>query len=336
MTKIRYKDFKFEEIFSFERGKRLTIVNQISGEIAFISSSKFNNGITNFIYPPPDSTVYKNKMTLSNSGSVGYLFYHNYDFVASDHVTVIDILDSDKKLNQYVYIYLKPIIESIRCKYNFGREISDYRLKKEIIKLPVSIDNTPDWDLMENYIKKQCSNPIFDNDKIYPIDKDEFINSEKWKDFYIGGKKGLFNIFKGKEVIKNLIDNGQLPLIGASKFNNGLLGYYGGYNKIFKGNAITVASNGTVGKSFYQEDDFIATGDINVLKLKEDCLNKYNALFICTIIEQECFKFHYSRKWGKQKMEKSIIKLPVDKNKKPDFDYMEKFIKSLNYVHNIF
>lgn len=335
MNEIKYKSFLFEKIFSYERGKRLTKVDQVSGDIAYISSTKYNNGISNFIFPPIYMTIYENKMTLSNSGSVGYLFYHDYEFVASDHVTIIDILDENVNLNLYLYLYLKPIMESIRFKYNFGREINNDRLKKECVKLPVDKFEKPDWNLMEEYIKNLYFNVKFDNPKITPPDRNELINTDNWGKFYIGGKKGLFVIDKGQEKIKNLTEGLGYPLIGASKFNNGLIGYFEGYKKLFEGNVITVASNGTVGKSFYQKDDFIATGDINVLKLKEHILNEYIAIFICTIIEQECFKFDYSRKWGKEKMEKSIIKLPINNQKNPDFDYMEKFIKSLPYAHNM-
>ena len=119
-------------------------------------------------------------------------------------------------------------------------------------------------------------------------------------------------------------------------FNNGFHSYKdNGDFVIVKGNVITVASNGCVGKSFYQEDDFIATGDVNILKLKNYKLNKYIALFLCTILEKERFKYNYGRKWGLNKIKNSKIKLPVTKDNKPDWDFMENYINQLPYADHL-
>lgn len=149
----KWKEFEFNKVFQFERGKRLVKLDQNDGDIAYISSTKINNGIDNYITPPDYMTVYSNAMTINNSGSVGYVFYHTYDFVCSDHCTVISIRDKSVTLNSFIAIFLKPIIEAIRPKYNFAREISDARLNKERISLPVDSKGNPDWNYMENYIK---------------------------------------------------------------------------------------------------------------------------------------------------------------------------------------
>jgi len=97
--------------------------------------------------------MHKNTITLNNSGSIGYCFYHPYNFVCSDHCTVINILDKNKKSNIYLALFLKPIIEKIKIKYGFAREMSDERLNKENVLLPVDKNGDPDWEFMENYIK---------------------------------------------------------------------------------------------------------------------------------------------------------------------------------------
>lgn len=124
------KLFSFSEIFTHDRGTRLIEEDQMAGDIPYISSTKNNNGISGFIIPPDFMVRYQNKITLSNSGSVGYSFYHDQEFVASDHVTVIGIKDPTVLLTWEISLYLKPIFESMRYKYNFGREISDERIKK--------------------------------------------------------------------------------------------------------------------------------------------------------------------------------------------------------------
>ena len=149
----KWQFFDFDKIFHYERGSRLIATEIIEGDIAYISSTKSNNGIDTFVSPPDFMVQYNNCMTLSNSGSVGYLFYHNYNFVASDHVTVLWLIDEQIKLNSFIASFLKPIIESIKYKYSFGREISNHRIKREKILLPVNGKGEPDWEYMEEHIK---------------------------------------------------------------------------------------------------------------------------------------------------------------------------------------
>lgn len=153
-----FKYFRFSDFFDYERGKRLTKENQIAGDIAYISSTAINNGIDNYITPPSYMKVYHNKLTLSNSGSVAYLFYHDYEFVASDHVMVI--WAKDFELSKYIALFLKPIFERIRYRYNlyaYGRKFNQTRIKETKLLLPAKINDQqqyiPDWLYMENYIK---------------------------------------------------------------------------------------------------------------------------------------------------------------------------------------
>ncbi len=39
-------------------------------------------------------------------------------------------------------------------KYSFNREINDARIQREKIKLPVGINGQPDFDFMEQYMKR--------------------------------------------------------------------------------------------------------------------------------------------------------------------------------------
>ena len=103
---------------------------------------------------------------------------------------------------------------------------------------------------------------------------------------------------------------------------------------LWSANCITVNYNGSVGEAFYQSEPFWASDDVNVLYPKGWELNKHIGMFIATVIKAERPKYNYGRKWTKSIMEKSIIKLPT-KNGKPDFEYMEKYIKSLPYSDRI-
>ncbi|ORU92385.1 MAG: hypothetical protein A6F72_04765 [Cycloclasticus sp. symbiont of Poecilosclerida sp. N] len=96
---------------------------------------------------------------------------------------------------------------------------------------------------------------------------------------------------------------------------------------------ITAYSNGAVGDAFYQNKDFFATGDVNILTPKFK-MTSYIAIFLNTVIKKEQFRFNYGRKWGKNKMLKHKIKPPTTNNQ-PDWQFMEYYIKSLPYSKSL-
>jgi len=145
-----WKSFNVYEIFeNINRGKRLTEKEFIYGDMPFISSSSLNNGINAFVGNKEDVRIYDSCLTLANSGSVGSTFYHEYSFVASDHVTQL----KNCKFNKYIYLFIATLIKRFGEKYYFNREISNKRLKRERILLPIKKDGTPDYQYMEQYIK---------------------------------------------------------------------------------------------------------------------------------------------------------------------------------------
>lgn len=318
------KLFAFTEIFTAVRGTRLIESEQIEGDVAYISSTKCNNGICSFINPPEKMVLYKNKITISNSGSVGYLFYHNYPFVASDHVTVIGIKEESVKLTENIALYLKPVFEAMRYKYNFGREISDRRIKREQLLLPVEEQSgQPDWEYMARYI--QSIREKIRWKKIAVTKKNCRLDSTAWKDVKMGD---IFDIDKGKRLTRADIIAGQTNFIGAISSNNGIREKIS-EEPLYEGNCITVNYNGSVGEAYYQTEPFWASDDVNVLHLKNHELNKYIALFLITVIRQNKAHFDFGRKWNLEKMRRTLIRVPVNEQDEINWEFMESYMKNL-------
>ena len=175
------------------------------------------------------------------------------------------------------------------------------------------------------------------------------LNITKWQWFRYDE---IFDIHKGFYNKKPENHSGNaIPFIGAIDNNNGISEYYdiqdieeasktGDDNnvplseKMFEGKCITVSNNGSVGYAFYQNKPFTCSHDVNPLYLhpkwnKE--LNPYISMFLCTLIEKERYRWTYGRKWRPKRMPSSLIKIPVDKDNNPDWQFMEDYIKSLPY-----
>lgn len=152
-----------------------------------------------------------------------------------------------------------------------------------------------------------------------------------WKDFSI---KDLFNVKKGRRLTKADMTEGDTPFIGAVEINNGLTCRIDA-DPIHKAGTITVVYNGNgVATSFYQEHSFWCTDDVNVLYPKFEMSSKV-ALFICTIIRREKYRFNYGRKWGKERMMESNLKLPSN-GFSPNWKFIESYIDSLPFSADLY
>ncbi len=275
INKNHWQEFKFNDVFDIFRGDRLVTLDQIDGDIAYISSSKKNNGVDNYIFPPEFMKIYQNALTLNNSGSVGYCFYHPYKFVISDHCTMVQIKDRTVKLNSYIALFLKPIIEAMKDKYSFAREINNERLGKEKILLPTKNHKNPNWDFMEDYIKSLSKkinfNKTLSDSRI--IKKEFKLLFKNWKEFKI---KDIFNIQKGERL--TVIDRnfGDTPLLTASSVNNGISSFID--YEIFKDSKKLFEKKITVDmfcNVFYQEFKYFSDDNIHTLLFKNKSYEKY-------------------------------------------------------------
>lgn len=151
------------------------------------------------------------------------------------------------------------------------------------------------------------------------------VNTTYWKVFRIDE---LFDVVKGKRLTKADMVEGKTNYIGATAFNNGITAKIGNSEYIHPAGTITVCYNGSIGQTFYQEEPFWATDDVNVLYPKFT-ISKHIALFICPIIYKVSLNYAYVDKWTAEKMRSSKIKLPSTPDGLPDWKYMEEYMRKI-------
>ena len=336
MNTATWKSFRYDEIFDIKKGKRLTKADMIEGYVNYIGATDSNNGITAKI--SNDTHIHsENTIIASYNGSIAEAFYQSKPFWATDDVNV---LYPKFILTPEIALFLCTIINKEKYRFNYGRKWDKEIMQQSIIKLPVKTDNKPDWQRIEDYVKntlvpklpqkaKSVWNKTFDKKPI--LNKTLELNTDSWKWFKYNE---IFDIKKGKRLTKADQIEGTINYIGATDSNNGITAKISNDEQLHKGNTITVSYNGSIAEAFYQTTQFWATDDVNVLYPKFE-LNPYIAMFLCTIIYKEKYRFNYGRKWDKKEMQKSKIKLPVTLDEKPDWQFMEDYIKSLPYSKSI-
>lgn len=323
INKVTWKDFKLSDHFKIYKSENVvSSILEEEGPVPYVTRTRLNNGVVKHVNP------YEYKLNKGNVITIGgesaFAFYQKEDFITGNNIT---ILTSDL-LNENNAMFIVTILNENVYKYSYGRAFNKTNVEETIIPLPSDSNGEPDWNFMSSYIES------LNNKKITTTIKPKYagIDLSGWKQFRYDQ---IFTLQKGKRLTKEDMIEGTINYIGAVSENNGVRELIGNTEYISEGNCITVNYNGSVGEAFYQKNSFWASDDVNVLYLKNHELNQYIALFLCTIIKQEKVKFGYGRKWKLERMNESKILLPVDVSGKPDWSYMENYIKSFPYSDRI-
>lgn len=309
---------KINEIFDVIYPKTLVLSSLEEAEdgINFVSSSGKNNGVSTTVNLKKGIKVYPSgAITVALKGSVLSAFVQNKTFYCAHQIAV---LINKLELNEVEKLIYCNYIKANKYRFNFGRQADKTFKSIEIPHLNEVRNIARKFKLPEGPTK----NP--------KISLRLNLNDRDWEWFIY---EDIFSIYKGKRLTKFNMEDGETPFVGAIDSNNGVSEYIN--NKpIFSGNTITVSYNGSVAEAFYQSVPYWASDDINILS-SDSIFNPYIGMFLTTLIKQEKYRFNYGRKWHKARMEKSKIKLPINSEGKPDWQFMENYIKSLPYSSNL-
>lgn len=231
------------------------------------------------------------------------------------------ILTPKRKMSEHEALWWATCITANRFRFGFGRQ-ANRTLSSLELPSPTAI---PAWVMAADIDKYNDAGRAATDNKV------KLSRPTTWRAFSLGE---LFEVRKGQRLTKAHMIPGSTPYIGASETDNGITANVG-QKPIHKGGTITVSYNGSVAEAFYQPDAFWATDDVNVLYPRGFRLTPSAALFVCTIIRREKYRFNYGRKWHLDRMRESTIKLPVTSTSKPDWEYMERFINGLPYSSQI-
>ncbi|MCH8902670.1 MAG: N-6 DNA methylase [Bacteroidetes bacterium] len=135
------------------------------------------------------------------------------------------------------------------------------------------------------------------------------------------------NINTGEFHVSGELDVGDVPLISCKTIENGTEGYFDIDNETYD-NCITIASDGSWPMtSLYHPYVFAAKDNVIICKPKEE-LDLRAILFITAQLNSQIWRFSYGRKCYLNKTNKIQIPLPVDKNKKIDFNMISSIVNS--------
>lgn len=288
--------------------KRMT-VNKNSN-VAFVGRTAKNNGVTAFVDEVERSPFPVGTITVNLGGAILESYVQLFPFYTAQNVAVLKARGHMSELEKLYYCLA---IKANKFRYGaFGREAN--RTLRTLL-VPEKVPQK----FLDIRVKQLSNNPV--SDKKYSF------SSQTWKWFLVSD---LFDVFGTKTTPKRKLEEigiGKFPYVTTQSTNNGVEGFYNFYTEV--GNVMVIDS-AVAGFCSYQSENFSASDHVEKLTPKFK-LNKYIGLFLQTIMNLEQFRYSYGKKFNQIKIRATKIKLPIDKNGSPDWQFMEDYIKSLPY-----
>lgn len=337
LTDREWKEFYIKDIFICENKKKVQVPtgayihkeNLIKGRTPRITVTSQNNGIDGYFNSNDGNyRIYNNFISVSFLGTI---FYHPYSASIDMKVHCLQLIDYT--LNIYISKFLISEIKKSIEMSSYGNQLSSTDLPNKKVMIPVDNSGNPDYSFMEEYVREEEKRK---KEKYITYAKKQLetlqyievpaLEEKEWGEFFI---KDIFSeVQRGKRLTKSNQVKGNKPYVSSSAMNNGVDNYISNNKNIrVFSNCLSLANSGSVGSSFYQPFEFIASD--HVTHLKNNDLNKYTYLFIATLCSRLSNKYNFNREINDKRISKEKILLPITIDENPDYAYMEQYVKNL-------
>ncbi len=319
-----WKEFQVEDLFeTLSQSTKVKTGDFVDdGSTPVYSSEMQNNGKLGYVCKEPSYRITESTPVYLVFGDhTRAMHIVREDFCIMDNVK---ILKPKYDMGDNVLLFVTTSWGKAIPNHGYSRHWS---IAKNVgIYLPATLSGEPDWTYMDEYMSAVMAESEASLENLRKADKNKHaIDTNEWKEFTIGE---LFKVVKGTRLTKAHMTSGEIRFIGSSALNNGCTAMIGNTENMHPANTITVCYNGSVGETFYQDQPFLASDDVNVLYPKFD-MTKEMALFIVPLIKSVSARYNYVDKWKQEDMIADIIKLPVDTSGEPDWAYMDEYMQAV-------
>lgn len=340
MNNTNWEAIKLCSKFYFERGKEKNMASLRIGTIPLVSARKINNGIKGFVSNPIKKLSGGNVITLNNDGDggAGLAYFQPFHFGLDTHVTALHPKDS---VSEDTLLFISVTISKQHSIFGHGRSISLARAKRLKTMVPVTIAHHPDYPYMEQYVKLvkeklinryksflQSQIALLEHTDIPKLTKKQWQPFEISELFIVNNTKSRKSLPTGALIAANPTP-GLIPRIRVTTQNNGI----GQYTKKLSDKGFRVWKNfisvSFLGSAFYHQYEASLDMKVHCLQLRDQLMNEYIGLFISKMIEHNSSGVSYGNQLSSTDLATKKILLPVDTIGKPDFKYMEQYVKNL-------
>ena len=146
-------EFRVGELFDIKRPAARSEKKYCEGEINYVSSGAFNNGVANKLMPLPNELLDRGGC-ITVSPLDGSSFYQEEDFLGRGGSGASISILYNSHLNRNNALFICSVIRSSANGFGYTDLLNGENLKSLTIKLPMDKTGQPDWAYMEEYMRK--------------------------------------------------------------------------------------------------------------------------------------------------------------------------------------
>lgn len=146
-------EFRVGELFDIKHPAARSEKKYCEGEINYVSSGAFNNGVANKLMPLPNELLDRGGC-ITVSPLDGSSFYQEEDFLGRGGSGASISILYNSHLNRNNALFICSVIRSSANGFGYTDLLNGENLKSLTIKLPKDKTSQPDWAYMEEYMRK--------------------------------------------------------------------------------------------------------------------------------------------------------------------------------------
>lgn len=146
-------EFQVGELFDIKHPAARSEKKYCEGEINYVSSGAFNNGVANKLMPLPNELLDQGGC-ITVSPLDGSSFYQEEDFLGRGGSGASISILYNSHLNRNNALFICSVIRSSANGFGYTDLLNGENLKSLTIKLPADKTGQPDWEYMEEYMRK--------------------------------------------------------------------------------------------------------------------------------------------------------------------------------------
>lgn len=298
--------------------------------IRYVVRTKFNNGIKCRVQPV-DNVEPSPAGVITWGAENASFFYQEEPFLSGRDIYYVDT----RKYSANVCRFLATCLQTIVFKYPYNFGLFPELLKDERIMLPVDNNGEPNWTYMEVYMQKVLDEVEISIENLSQIkNRKERVDVKKWKRFHLYDND-LFNIDMGTKMDKAKMTelNPEVNFVGRANNNNGIttrVDKIMGVEPYEAGNMTLSLGGEYLDSCFIQPDVFYTSQNVVVLVPKWDMSFEVKQ-FISAMIFKESRLYYkaFVDELNRHIKTDFTFLLPVEADDKPDWKYMEQYMKDM-------
>ena len=352
MNRNKFINFMLSDVFTIYSPKVRFNANTVDfgGKYPYVARGSSSNGIRGYI---TENEAYLNPAkSLSFGQDTATVFYQPKAYFTGDKIKIMIL--KHHELNEKLALYFITAIKKAFSGFSWGQSsFNENIIKKTTITIPVIVSSNPnynytvndiDWQYMEERITELEQERITELEQERITELDTYLKITGLNDYELTeeDKKVLsvssviFKKFKLGDLFisstgdvdlqkKDLNGKGEF-LVNSGIENKGIKGKTDKQARIFPPNTITVDF---FGNAYYRDFKYKMATHNHVFSLEGSVIkNKYIGLYLEACMSKFSLFFSFNDMATWTKLKKMEISLPVTPNGKPDFDYMEKYIRA--------